>query len=284
MLRHLYDKVDLFLVGGILANTFFKARGDAMHASVTDDSILPEVKKYLGDSKIILPTDWISGDDGKILDLGPESAATFAKSIAGAKLVIWNGPMGYFEDPRYRAGSLAIAEAIVGGKAFSVVGGGETETKRRAKGLCHKCYRKLYAKKRAERDPQWRSREGKKMYQKHKTNYADRQRERHRNLKWLVIEQLGGKCACCGETTMEFLTVDHINGDGAAHRKSIANTARASSLMIYKDIRNQGFPRDKYRVLCFNCNCSIGCWGYCPHTHSRTTKYPIRLGSPLPKE
>jgi 3-phosphoglycerate kinase len=126
MLRHLYDKVDLFLVGGILANTFFKARGDAMHASVTDDSILPEVKKYLGDSKIILPTDWISGDDGKILDLGPESAATFAKSIAGAKLVIWNGPMGYFEDPRYRAGSLAIAEAIVGGKAFSVVGGGET--------------------------------------------------------------------------------------------------------------------------------------------------------------
>jgi len=126
MMHHLYDKADIFLVGGILANTFFKARGDDMHASIVDDNILPEVKKYLNDPKIVLPTDWITNEDGKILDLGPNSAADFAQKIAGAKLVVWNGPMGYFEDHRYRAGSLAIAEAIAKSSAFSVVGGGET--------------------------------------------------------------------------------------------------------------------------------------------------------------
>ncbi len=126
MLEYLYDKVDQFLVGGILANTFFKARGDEMHASSIDDSILLRVKKYLNDPKIILPTDWVTGDDGKILDLGAQSAIAFAKVIAGAKLVVWSGPLGYFEDQRYRAGSLAIAEAIVASNAFSIVGGGET--------------------------------------------------------------------------------------------------------------------------------------------------------------
>lgn len=74
-----------------------------------------------------------------------------------------------------------------------------------------------------------------------------------------VITRLGGKCVCCGETSIEFLTIDHIYGGGTSHRKLLGSKG------IYRDIRKQNYPKDKYRVLCFNCNCAIGAWGYCPH-------------------
>ena len=71
-----------------------------------------------------------------------------------------------------------------------------------------------------------------------------------------------GKCACCGEHRFELLSLDHINGRDANHARSLH---RANSY-AYRDVEKEGYPKDKYRVLCFNCNCSIGYFGYCPHT------------------
>ena len=69
------------------------------------------------------------------------------------------------------------------------------------------------------------------------------------------------KCDCCGERQIEFLTIDHIKGDGAKHRKTIGATG---GMKIYLWLRKQGYPKG-YRVLCYNCNQSYGFYGYCPH-------------------
>lgn len=69
------------------------------------------------------------------------------------------------------------------------------------------------------------------------------------------------KCACCGEKHIEFLSIDHINGNGKEHRRQIKQN-------IWKWLIKNKFPKG-FRVLCFNCNCSMGFHGYCPH---KTTK------------
>lgn len=76
-----------------------------------------------------------------------------------------------------------------------------------------------------------------------------------------IVEAYGGKCACCAESHFEFLTIDHINGDGAAHRREVGKDTHK----IYADLKKRGFPQDNYRLLCFNCNLAMGCYGYCPH-------------------
>ena len=68
----------------------------------------------------------------------------------------------------------------------------------------------------------------------------------------------GGKCACCGEGTQEFLSLDHINGDGSQHRKMTGS-------LTYLWLRKRGWPKDNYRLLCMNCNFARGRYGYCPH-------------------
>ena len=73
-----------------------------------------------------------------------------------------------------------------------------------------------------------------------------------------VIQHYGGKCECCGEDTLEFLAIDHINNDGAEHRRKIGN------MSIYLWIIQNKYP-DGFRVLCHNCNSSRGYYGYCPH-------------------
>jgi phosphoglycerate kinase len=77
------------------------------------------------DSKLIVPTDYVLGEQ-KILDIGAESIASFSKIIADAKTIIWNGPMGLFEDERYANGTKAIAESILANSALSIIGGGDT--------------------------------------------------------------------------------------------------------------------------------------------------------------
>lgn len=81
--------------------------------------------------------------------------------------------------------------------------------------------------------------------------------------KLACLDVYGGRfCSCCGETHIEFLTIDHINGGGTKHRKSekIGN--------IYYWLRRNGYPSG-YRVLCFNCNCARGHFGCCPHEKER---------------
>ena len=77
-------------------------------------------------------------------------------------------------------------------------------------------------------------------------------------LKLAAFEKYGGsKCSCCGELLLEFLTIDHIDGGGNKHRKSINST-------FWYWLRNNNYP-EGYRVLCMNCNFSRGIYGYCPH-------------------
>ena len=85
-------------------------------------------------------------------------------------------------------------------------------------------------------------------------------------LKREVFEAYGGcRCACCGETTFEFLSIDHVDGGGTRHRKTLGEK---SSRTLYLWLRRNNFPPG-YRVLCFNCNCSRGFNGYCPHERER---------------
>jgi hypothetical protein len=81
-----------------------------------------------------------------------------------------------------------------------------------------------------------------------------------------VYEALGGaRCACCGETTIEFLTIDHVNGDGAKHRRRLKESGGYGGLSLYRSIKRAGFPPD-FQVLCYNCN--VGRHrngGVCPH-------------------
>lgn len=105
-----------------------------------------------------------------------------------------------------------------------------------------------------------RREKAKSYYTENREKILAQKKEQVRALKEEVLNTYGGKCECCGETIIEFLTIDHINNDGAAHRKRVGKGKR-----IYADIKAQGYPEGQYRVLCFNCNISRGFYGYCPH-------------------
>ena len=85
-----------------------------------------------------------------------------------------------------------------------------------------------------------------------------RKAELHRKLREQAFSGYGGKCQCCGEKRFEFLVIDHVNGNGNKERK------RISTHQIARKIINSNFPPE-YRVLCHNCNMSLGFFGYCPH-------------------
>lgn len=90
----------------------------------------------------------------------------------------------------------------------------------------------------------------------------EKNKEYQRRLKVQVLTAYGGgrlACVCCGDTNIEFLTLDHIFGGGSAERK------HTSSLKLYYKLRRLGFPQGEHRTLCFNCNFSYGHFGYCPH-------------------
>jgi hypothetical protein len=100
-------------------------------------------------------------------------------------------------------------------------------------------------------------------YLRHKEERDKKSKERSKRLlqkyRKIVIEHYGGKCACCREVLIEFLTIDHPNGNGKEDRKRFR-----TSYSFYKWLIDSNFP-DGYRILCYNCNCSIGHYGYCPH-------------------
>ena len=88
----------------------------------------------------------------------------------------------------------------------------------------------------------------------------------NRNQKDVVIRAAmwsayGGACDCCGETRREFLCIDHIYGGGSKERRA----THKGGIVFYRHLAKLGFPKDKYRILCHNCNQSMGVHGYCPH-------------------
>jgi phosphoglycerate kinase len=142
VVRALLDRVDRVLLGGPVALTVMKAKGIEVGRSLVDDAMIDEAKKVLEadrDGKIALPVDHvIEGDDGArraveelspqpaALDVGPATLERWRGWIDEAKTVVWNGPLGKFEDERYREGTRALAEAVAGSAGTTVVGGGET--------------------------------------------------------------------------------------------------------------------------------------------------------------
>ena len=126
MLKNLHSHASMFLVGGVLANTFLAARGERVVTSSIDESLIMEVRRFAHDKKIITPIDFVKNSHGRILDVGPKTVALFSEHIHTARTIIWNGPLGFFEDSRYRSGTAGIASSIAHARAFSVVGGGET--------------------------------------------------------------------------------------------------------------------------------------------------------------
>lgn len=84
------------------------------------------------------------------------------------------------------------------------------------------------------------------------------------NKRRLVIEHYGSSCACCGETEYMFLTIEHRNGNGSAHRK------RVGASNVPHDIIKNGYP-EEYEVLCYNCNCGKNInKGICPHKNTNS--------------
>jgi hypothetical protein len=104
-------------------------------------------------------------------------------------------------------------------------------------------------------------------YEKHKEAIGRRNKRHRAKLKADLIAAYGGCCSCCGEKEQDFLTVDHVKGDGKAHRASVTG----SSTGVYRDLRDRGYPKEGYTILCFNCNIARSLFGVCPHQRAQHT-------------
>lgn len=85
-------------------------------------------------------------------------------------------------------------------------------------------------------------------------------RERRRTMRHEIIQRLGGKCVCCGESHEMFLAIDHKNGGGTKHRRSIPATT------YYRHLYNGSLNIDQFQIMCHNCNSASGYYGACPHS------------------
>ncbi|TMF11642.1 MAG: phosphoglycerate kinase [Chloroflexi bacterium] len=146
VLRNLLQKVDSLLIGGAMANTFFKARGWPTGSGLVEDTALKEAKEVAAEAgdKLVLPVDVVcarkmeAGEALRImeadkvepgwmaLDIGPRSISLFNQRVRGAGTVIWNGPVGVAEIKDFGDGTKAVGEAIAASGAYTLVGGGDT--------------------------------------------------------------------------------------------------------------------------------------------------------------
>lgn len=158
VIKNLLTKADQILIGGGMANTFFKAQGYPVADSLVEEEALETARELLaqGSAKLHLPVDVVIADkfddgaaskimsmgpipDGwRILDIGPESVKAFGKVIANAGTVVWNGPMGVFEFPNFAKGTFGVAKAVADSHAISVIGGGDSVAAIQQSGLTDK--------------------------------------------------------------------------------------------------------------------------------------------------
>ena len=153
VINNLPEKVDTLIIGGGMAVTFLKAKGYEVGKSLLDESKIDYCKDMMAKAaekgvKLLLPIDTVCAasfpdpidgpvdteivDSDKIpadkegLDIGPKSRALFAEAVKGAKTVVWNGPMGVFENPTLAQGTLAVAQAMADSEAVTIIGGGDS--------------------------------------------------------------------------------------------------------------------------------------------------------------
>ncbi len=140
VIKALLDQVDGLVIGGGMCFTFLAAQGHGVGDSLLQKDQIDACRELFDSGKITLPSDIIAmGPDDEVrtvdgevpdgwkgLDIGPGSAAAFADIIAEAGTVLWNGPMGMFEDERFAAGTKTVAEAVANAGGFTVVGGGDS--------------------------------------------------------------------------------------------------------------------------------------------------------------
>lgn len=146
VIKNLLTISEQVLIGGGMANTFYKATGYPVGESLVEDEVLDQARELLnsGQSSLRLPVDVVIAnafendavrkivsmgpipEGWRILDIGPETVATYRKVILEAGTVVWNGPMGVFEMPNFAAGTFGIAQAVADSEAVSVIGGGDS--------------------------------------------------------------------------------------------------------------------------------------------------------------
>ena len=149
VLESMLQRVDKLLIGGGMANTFLKARGDEVGKSLLEADLVgtaADLDKRAKEKgvELLLPEDVVVTDkvapdgstetvdasavpaDWAIVDIGPKAVAAYTKALDGAGTVLWNGPMGVFEIPAFASGTRAIAQALAGSSATTVIGGGES--------------------------------------------------------------------------------------------------------------------------------------------------------------
>jgi phosphoglycerate kinase len=146
VIENLLTKADKLLIGGGMANTFFRAQGLEMGDSLVENDSLDVAADLMakGGDKLVLPVDVVLADafaddaatkvvpvgdvpaGWRILDIGPETIKLFAEQVEQAKTVVWNGPMGVFEMAPFAQGTFGVARALAASSAISIVGGGDS--------------------------------------------------------------------------------------------------------------------------------------------------------------
>jgi phosphoglycerate kinase len=158
VIKNLLKKADTILIGGGMANTFFKAQGFEMADSLVEEESVATASELLKEAgnKLVLPVDMVLGDkfdaeaarktidvgnvpDGwRVLDIGPKTVESFSEVIMKAGTVVWNGPMGVFEFPKFAEGTFGVAKAVAASQAVSIIGGGESVAAIQESGLADK--------------------------------------------------------------------------------------------------------------------------------------------------
>src|SRR5215471_16366577 len=156
VIQNLMRVVDRLMIGGAMAYTFLRARGESIGKSLVEEDkigLAGELMKEAGE-KLMLPLDHVVAAELKAgvptqiaarvpggmmgLDIGPKTVEAYSKIINGAKTIIWNGPMGVFETPPFDRGTVALAKAVASSGAISVVGGGDSEKAIKSAGVADK--------------------------------------------------------------------------------------------------------------------------------------------------
>ena len=142
----LLSKCDKLIIGGGMANTFLAAQGLNMQDSLVEETSLETAKAIMAKSadKLILPVDAVIADKfaedansqvvdvgeipagWRMLDVGPKTVSVYQAALSGAKLIVWNGPVGVFEMPKFAEGTFALARMLAESKAVTVIGGGDS--------------------------------------------------------------------------------------------------------------------------------------------------------------